>query len=61
MDRVVAMILGTPSIRDVIAFPKNRSASCPLTGAPSQVARRQLSELGLLRLGARLRREQQQG
>ena len=61
MDRVVAMILGTPSIRDVIAFPKNRSASCPLTGAPSQVARRQLDELGLLRLGARLRREEQKG
>ncbi len=55
------MILGTPSIRDVIAFPKNRSASCPLTGAPSQVARRQLDELGLLRLGARLRREEQKG
>ena len=61
MDRVVAMILGTPSIRDVIAFPKNRSASCPLTGAPSQVARRQLGELGLLRLDARLRREQPKG
>jgi len=51
MDRVVAMILGTPSIRDVIAFPKNRSAYCPLTQAPSPVAHSQLAELGLLNLG----------
>ncbi|OPL12793.1 MAG: aspartyl-tRNA amidotransferase [delta proteobacterium MLS_D] len=48
MDRVVAMILGTPSIRDVIAFPKNRSAYCPLTEAPSPVTREQLAELALL-------------
>ncbi|MDD5475639.1 MAG: Asp-tRNA(Asn)/Glu-tRNA(Gln) amidotransferase GatCAB subunit C, partial [Syntrophales bacterium] len=47
MDRVVSMILGAPSIRDVIAFPKNRSAFCPLTGAPSTVAREQLAELDL--------------
>jgi aspartyl-tRNA synthetase len=47
MDRVVAMVLGAPSIREVIAFPKNRSAFCPLTGAPSPVARAQLAELGL--------------
>ncbi|MCP4116949.1 MAG: aspartate--tRNA ligase [Desulfobacteraceae bacterium] len=51
MDRVVAMILKTPSIREVTAFPKNRSAFCPLTQAPSQVAHEQLSELGLLDLG----------
>jgi aspartyl-tRNA synthetase len=48
MDRVVSMILGTPSIREVIAFPKNRSAYCPLTGAPSRIAGKQLHELGLL-------------
>ena len=48
MDRVVSMILGTASIRDVIAFPKNRSASCPLTEAPSPVSDRQLAEAGLL-------------
>ncbi len=48
MDRVISMILGTPSIRDVIAFPKNRSASCPLTEAPSPVSDRQLAEAGLL-------------
>ena len=51
MDRVCSMILGTSSIREVIAFPKNRSAFCPLTQAPSDVARDQLGELGLLNLG----------
>ena len=52
MDRTVSMILQTPSIREVIAFPKNRSAACPLTGAPSSVKREQLAELGLLNLGS---------
>jgi len=45
------MILQTQSIREVIAFPKNRSAACPLTGAPSLVRREQLAELGFLNLG----------
>jgi aspartyl-tRNA synthetase len=49
LDRVVAMILKAPSIREVIAFPKNRSAYCPLTQAPSPVDESQLKELGLLR------------
>lgn len=52
MDRVVSMILGTDSIREVIAFPKNRKAFCPLSEAPSPVSRRQLSDLGLLDLDA---------
>jgi aspartyl-tRNA synthetase len=47
MDRVVSIILGAPSIREVIAFPKNRSAFCPLTNAPSDVSRHQLAELNL--------------
>jgi aspartyl-tRNA synthetase len=47
LDRVVAMILKASSIREVIAFPKNRSAYCPLTQAPSFVSESQLSELGL--------------
>lgn len=51
MDRTVSMILQTPSIREVIAFPKNRSAACPMTGAPAAVKREQLAELGLLNLG----------
>ncbi len=53
MDRTVSMILNTPSIREVIAFPKNRSAACPLTGAPAPVKREQLAELGLLNLGGK--------
>jgi aspartyl-tRNA synthetase len=48
VDRVVSMILGTSSIREVIAFPKNRNAYCPLTDAPSQIADKQIDELGLL-------------
>ena len=48
MDRVVSMILKTSSIREVTAFPKNRSAFCPLTGAPSVVSYEQLAELSLL-------------
>ncbi len=47
MDRVISMILKTASIRDVIAFPKNRSALCPLTRAPSVADRSQLEELGI--------------
>ena len=48
MDRMISMVLGTASIREVIPFPKNRNAYCPLTDAPSHVSYRQLSELGLL-------------
>jgi len=47
LDRVMAMILKASSIRDVIAFPKNRSAYCPLSQAPSYVSDSQLEELGL--------------
>jgi aspartyl-tRNA synthetase len=46
LDRVIAMILQVPSIREVIAFPKNRSAFCPLTESPSLVDMQQLRELG---------------
>ncbi|MEM5787409.1 MAG: aspartate--tRNA ligase [Syntrophobacteraceae bacterium] len=51
IDRVVSMILGATSIREVTAFPKNRSAYCPLTQAPSPVSPEQLVELGLLQTG----------
>jgi aspartyl-tRNA synthetase len=47
LDRVIAMILKASSIREVIAFPKNRSAFCPLSEAPSFVEASQLKELGL--------------
>jgi aspartyl-tRNA synthetase len=52
MDRVIAMILKTGSIRDVISFPKNRSAFCPLTKAPADAEMSQLNDLGLGLLSA---------
>ncbi len=45
VDRLISMLLQTDSIRDVIAFPKNRVAYCPLTQAPDFVAEKQLQEL----------------
>jgi aspartyl-tRNA synthetase len=47
IDRVVALLGGRDSIRDVIAFPKTASGSDPLTGAPAPVDTAQLRELGL--------------
>ena len=47
VDRVVAMMSGVNSIRDVIAFPKTQKASCLLTRAPSDVDDLQLRDLGI--------------
>ncbi|MBW1706817.1 MAG: aspartate--tRNA ligase [Deltaproteobacteria bacterium] len=46
-DRLVAIMVGVNSIREVIAFPKTTSATCLLTDAPSRVDEAQLKELGL--------------
>ncbi len=46
-DRLMMMMLGKETIRDVIAFPKTQKAGCPLTDAPAGVSRKQLTELYL--------------
>jgi aspartyl-tRNA synthetase len=47
LDRLMMLICGCSSIREVIAFPKTQKATCPLTEAPSSVDRKQLTELYL--------------
>lgn len=47
LDRLLAILSGESSIREVITFPKNSNACCPLTQAPSDVENKQLKELGL--------------
>ena len=45
IDRIAALMAGTESIRDVIAFPKTTTAQCLMTGAPSPIAEPQLAEV----------------
>ena len=56
LDRIVMVMAGAHTIRDVIAFPKTQTASCPLTSAPSPAGEQQLRELGI-RLAKRLKGE----
>ncbi|OOR90120.1 aspartate--tRNA ligase [Moraxella caviae] len=47
LDRLIMLMVGASSIRDVIAFPKTKTAECPLTEAPAEVDSKQLRELGI--------------
>ncbi|PCJ27796.1 MAG: aspartate--tRNA ligase [SAR86 cluster bacterium] len=47
LDRLIMLMTGATSIRDVIAFPKTQSAACPLTDAPGEVSSKQLRELNI--------------
>ncbi|HHO58705.1 MAG TPA: aspartate--tRNA ligase [Thiotrichales bacterium] len=47
LDRLVMLMAGAHSIRDVMAFPKTQTAACPLTSAPAEVSNKQLRELNL--------------
>ena len=47
LDRIAMLLCGCDSLRDVIAFPKNTSATCPMSKAPTPVADAQLDELGI--------------
>ncbi|NOX71831.1 MAG: aspartate--tRNA ligase [Candidatus Micrarchaeota archaeon] len=46
-DRLVALLLGFNDIREVIAFPKNKAAQCPMDGSPGRVTPKQLKELNI--------------
>jgi aspartyl-tRNA synthetase len=47
LDRMIMFLAGTENIKDVIAFPKNQNAFCPMTEAPNMVDDKQLNELGI--------------
>ncbi|MFW6014485.1 MAG: aspartate--tRNA ligase [Nanoarchaeota archaeon] len=50
LDRLVAILLGKNDIREVIAFPKNKAAQCPMDNSPGPVSKEQLKELNIKQL-----------
>ena len=50
LDRLVMIMAGASTIRDVMAFPKTQTAACPLTSAPAMVSDGQLKELSLIHI-----------
>jgi aspartyl-tRNA synthetase len=50
LDRLLMLMLGADSIRDVMAFPKTTTAACPLTGAPGKANPEQLKDLAIATL-----------
>ncbi|MFT4312285.1 MAG: aspartate--tRNA ligase [Candidatus Woesearchaeota archaeon] len=47
LDRIIALLVGTHDIREVIAFPKNKNAQCPMDESPGEISEQQLKELAI--------------